>query len=240
MRKSNRFPKDYRPDISRKLFLNAGVFPETPDSFDRFYVAYLDALSQCDLLASWDVPGEAEALNCYCKFATLIKLASFEAYLSTEPWTAALKGKRVLVISPFVDSIRAQYAHRHDLWDDPNVLPSFELHTIRAPFSAGLVPPKDCNWSSAVSRMEEEMDLLDYDVAIIGAGAFSLPLAVHAKHRGKVGVHLGGPTQILFGIKGDRWQKFETIRCFFKDSWVRPMKEETPSSCAAIENGCYW
>ena len=44
----------------------------------------------------------------------------------------ALKGKRVLVIHPFDDTIQKQYLRRETLFDDPNILPEFELHTIKA------------------------------------------------------------------------------------------------------------
>nr|WP_162051116.1 MULTISPECIES: hypothetical protein [unclassified Lentimonas] len=80
---------------------------------------------------------------------------------------------------------------------------------------------------------------IDFDVALIGAGAWSIPLATHAKALGKIGIHLGGTTQILFGIKGKRWEKGGEP-AYYNDSWVRPNAAETRSGVNKIESGCYW
>lgn len=239
-RQSGRTPKGYRPYIFHTLFLNSGVFPQEQECFDLFCDAYLKVVTRCDLLACWDVAGEAEILSRYGKSTILVKQNCLEPHLLQEPWTAALKEKKVLVISPFVDSIRSQYARRDELWANSKLLPSFELLTIRAPFSAGLVKPQDADWFAATARLQAEMDTMDYDVALIGAGAFSLPLAVHAKSRGRIGVHLGGPLQILFGIYGGRWLQYKEYARIINRSWVRPSPEETPGDFQTNENGCYW
>jgi hypothetical protein len=84
------------------------------------------------------------------------------------------------------------------------------------------------------------MDAVDYDVCIIGAGAYGLPLGAHAKLRGKVAIHMGGATQILFGIKGRRWDHHEVIGRLYRDSWVRPRPSEIPRAAGSVEDGCYW
>jgi hypothetical protein len=232
----------YDPYISLTLYENAGVFPKDEAIFDRFGAVFLDAVNQCDALAAWDIEGETEIFRNHCKSAQLVTLTSLEPYYSEDPWSAALEGKRVLVVSPFVDSIRDQYAMRHRLWDDPRILPAFDLLLVRPPFSAGIVPPQASDWFAALGALKGQMDALEYDVALIGAGAFSLPLAAHAKSKGKVGIHLGGPTQTLFGISGKRWLKNEDfkLRNFIKDSWKFPNAEETPQAAVKIEGGCYW
>ena len=40
------------------------------------------------------------------------------------------------------------------------------------------------SWFDALAAMEREMDAADYDVAIVGAGAYGLPLAAHARDTG--------------------------------------------------------
>ena len=56
----------------------------------------------------------------------------------------------------------------------------------------------------------------------------------------KSSIHLGGATQILFGIKGHRWDTHDVISSFYNDHWVRPSKEETPEKAKINEEGCYW
>jgi hypothetical protein len=231
-------PAVYPPYIFNALYVNAGVFPQSVDAYDKFGELFLNAIVDCDLLVAWDVAGEAEIVARYCRNATLVK--SLEPFFSAQPWTAALQGRRVLVISPFTSSIRKQYALHETLWDNNHVLPTFDLLTLQAPLSAALSPPKDADWFTALNRMQGEMNAVDYDVALIGAGAFSLPLAIHAKRQGKIGIHLGGSLQILFGIYGSRWEKKPAFKPLIKSNWVRPSREETPTEAAKVEDGCYW
>jgi hypothetical protein len=224
-----------------KMHVNAGIFPKAEEEYDRFGAIYLEAVQNCDMLASWDVAGEAQILGRYCKKAVLVDTISLHyPFFISDPWSSALEGKRVLVVSPFIDTIRKQHQRFDTLWDDPRVLPPFDLLTLRVPLSAGLVTPVDADWSSALDRLKNEMSQLDYDVALIGAGAFSLPLVVHAKNAGRIGIHLGGPLQILFGILGGRWTWNPDFKRFIKDTWVRPSEEETPKSAGLVEGACYW
>ena len=59
-------------------------------------------------------------------------------------------------------------------------------------------------WFDALDYMKSEIDKYDYDVCLIGCGAYGFPLATHVKHNGKQAIHLGGTLQLLFGIKGNR------------------------------------
>ena len=85
------------------------------------------------------------------------------------------------------------------------------------------------------------MNNIDFDVAIIGCGAYGFPLAAHAKKLGKIGIHLGGVTQLLFGIKGSRWENWTHYTELRKNNgkdWV--YANEIPKDYKKIENGCYW
>lgn len=94
------------------------------------------------------------------------------------------------------------------------------------------------------------MDKVDYDIALIGCGAYGFPLAAHAKRMGKQAVHLGGALQLLFGIKGHRWETMEygtdilprggMYMEMFNEHWVRPTVAETPRTAQKVENACYW
>ena len=88
--------------------------------------------------------------------------------------------------------------------------------------------------------MKNQISNCDYDVAIIGCGAYGLPLAAHVKRMGKVGIHIGGATQILFGIKGKRWESIPAVSKLINEHWVKPLPEETPSEFRNMEDGAYW
>ncbi len=230
----------YSHHIGEGLAVNSGVFPWSHEAFDCFCKSWLAAIPAMDVMAVWFNRGESDILLKQCPDAARVTLESLEPYLSQEPWSAALAGKRVLAVHPFAASIRSQHTRRTELWGDPRVLPDFTLSTVQAPLSAGLVAPQHPDWHTACEALMAEMDSHDYDVVIIGAGAFSLPLAVHAKQRGKVGIHLGGATQLLWGIVGGRWSESVVHRRFFRSSWVRPGRGETPPDARRVERGAYW
>ena len=95
----------------------------------------------------------------------------------------------------------------------------------------------------ALEWMYQEAMKIDFDVAIIGCGAYGFPLAAKLKQAGKQAIHLAGATQLLFGIKGKRWEEdktFEYVQKFFNDSWVRPGESEKPKKSDVVEGGCYW
>jgi hypothetical protein len=239
-KRAGRTARTYPRYLMDTLFVNSGVFPQDAATYDRFFEIYLDAVSRCDALASWDVAGEVEILRLFAPAAALVTLGTLDPFYSATRWTAALAGKRVLVVSPFAETIKRQFCKRRLLWDNPDILPDFDLSTLRAPLSAGLGRAEDSSWVEALARLKSEMDGLEYDVALIGAGAFSLPLAVHAKTRGRVGIHLGGSTQLLFGIYGNRWVKQDFFKSAINSNWTRPSPDETPQDAKRNEDGAYW
>ena len=62
--------------------------------------------------------------------------------------------------------------------------------------------------------MYEQSLKTSFDVAIIGCGAYGMPLGAMLKDAGKTVIHLGGVTQILFGIKGKRWDENKTSELY--------------------------
>ncbi len=50
----------------------------------------------------------------------------------------------------------------------------------------------------------------------------------------------GGMVQMLFGIKGKRWDLKPISKELYNSSWIRPSMEERPEHANEVENGCYW
>lgn len=224
---------------SRRLYTNAGVFPDNVLTYNHFAVAMSEALSHVDVLAAWYNPGEAKVVRSLAPKARLVGLTCLEPHLWQEPWFTALRDKRVLVVTPFADTVRSQFERMRDVWTKkPQMAVPFELLTLRTPFAAAIAPSPYRDWQSGLDDLRRGMDMLHFDVAIIGAGAWSLPLAAHAKLSGRVGIHLGGATQILFGVRGKRWDENPKHSPFITDAWVRP--SERPTLLSKIEDGCYW
>lgn len=222
---------------------NAGFFPATPDYMQRFGELMIKDSKEIDLLASW-IKNEYYINNFLPPHIKKVNRECCNPFFTDYPWTRALRGKKVLVIHPFSESINLQYKNREKLFTNPNILPDFELHTIQAVQSIGGINKFE-DWFKALEWMKTEMDNITYDICLIGCGAYGFPLAAHAKRKGKKAVHLGGSLQLLFGIKGARWEnpKYNSkynYTTLMNQYWVKPDIKERPNNANQVENGCYW
>lgn len=222
------------------LCSNAGFFPQTQDAVMKFGELMAYACKQADLIGVWMNAMEDYVIKTYAPWAQLARLRAIEPYYHNKPWSEALDGKKVLVIHPFEKTIRSQYQNRDVLFRDKNVLPVFELKTLKAVQTIAGQKSEFNTWFDALDSMSAKALSTDFDVAIIGCGAYGFPLAAKLKQAGKQAVHMGGATQILFGIKGKRWDHHSEISKLYNEHWVRPLPEETPSSSGVVEDGCYW
>lgn len=218
----------------------SGVFPTDDDTLGRFCERYVACAQSADLLALWDVGAEREVIR-GCRGTTFAKLRALEPYYHQNPWSSALAGKKVLVVHPFKDTILRQYARREALFPDTQILPEFAgLTVIRAVQGLAGQETGYASWFDALDAMARQMDAADYEVAIIGAGAYGLPLAAHARDTGHTAIQMSGATQLLFGIKGKRWDDHPIISTLYNDAWVRPAENEGIPNREAVEGGSYW
>lgn len=232
--------RPYKRHLRHLMSNNVGFFPTSDACLDQFAEVYIDAISQADAMGVWLNVGENQILREHCPQAALMRPRAVEPFYHQNPWSEMLGGRRVVVVHPFADSINAQFrTNRERLFVDPGVLPAFELTTIKAVQSLAGEPTEFADWFHALDWMTGQMDALDYDVAIVGAGSYGLPLAAHAKRSGRQAVHVGGAVQILFGIMGRRWDGHE-ISGFYNEHWVRPLPSEVPRAAGKVEGGCYW
>jgi hypothetical protein len=221
------------------LYFNAGFFPVNLDTLQKYYTLMLSAFREIDILGSW-VAGE-NLFSDYFTNPKICLLYDLESYHCRNPWSKSLEGKNVLVVHPFADSIKKQYEeHRDQLFEDKSVLPQFRLMTVKAVQSIAGNATNFDSWFTALDYMLNEIRKLSFDVAIIGCGAYGLPLSASIKRMGKQAIHLGGATQILFGIRGTRWDGMESYRRLYNEHWIRPNELEVPKNANKIEGGCYW
>lgn len=257
-------PKPPYPDmIQRHMFVNAGLFSATGASREKALDDWCDhmikeVLPHMDGLVEWNPSSplyESMVLNAYAPDSTRFPLRSLEPYYCTKQhkWTTRIPpGIQTAVVSPFAATIESQYTKQADVWSSAPLwpTPAPTLHTVRAGYSPSLTakglksawPAEilDSGWRAAISYIVERVVESGAKLAIIGCGALSLPIAAALKKRGISAIHLGGATQILFGVKGRRWISHDVISKFFNDAWVSPADDETPTSAATVEGGCYW
>jgi hypothetical protein len=232
--------KDNRKDAVDKLCMLSGFFPSDVDKGRQFVDLMLEECVELDLQGAWRRYMEnymyIKYQNRHAILTQLINLEPWNMYKchkshGVKPWSAALKGKKVLVIHPFAETIERQYNQNRKkifsrIFDADDILPKFELHTIKAVQSlADEDTTRYSDWFEALEWMKEEC-----------------PLAAEVKRMGKVVVHLGGATQLLFGIIGSRWEQENPKFCqdVVNEYWVRPSVGEHIKSADKIENACYW
>lgn len=236
LQNGGRFTQRTRQDI-RNL---SGVFPTDDDTLARFCHLYVDCAQGADLLALWDVGAERQVIR-GCRGTLFTQLRALEPYYHAQPWSEALAGKKVLVVHPFRETILRQYARREAIFPGTGILPAFaDLTVIRAVQGLAGQETGYHSWFDALAAMKAQMDAADYEVAIIGAGAYGLPLAAHARDTGHVAIQMSGATQLLFGIKGKRWDDHPVISRLYNDAWVRPDESEGIAHREKVEGGSYW
>lgn len=219
----------------------AGFFPEETGMAEKFTDLMLQSCKEVDVLAMFHCQLDDYVITEYMPGTKVTFLNHIEPWRCETPWSAALEGKKVLVIHPFEESVKEQYEKRDLLFPGKNVLPQFTLKTLKAvQTSAGEHDERFETWFDALEYMYKEALKIDFEIAIIGCGAYGFPLAAKLKKAGKQVIHMGGVTQILFGIKGRRWVDNPRAGLDFNDAWVYPKESETPKKSDVVENHCYW
>ena len=228
--------KRWDPKSVRNMQVLSGFYPSNESTLSRFSAEMFEnVIPEIDVLFSiwpnmeWHIREHLQN-KIICEYDIL----NFNA---PDIWTAALQGKKVLVIHPFEESIRHQYEKRELLFKNQNVLPRFTLLTLKAVQSVGDSKTEFADWFQALDWMNSQIDLIDFDVALIAAGAYGMPLAAHVKKKGKTAIHVGGALQLLFGIKGARW---DTTKDLYNEHWIRPLPCDVPAGAQKVESGCYW
>lgn len=224
-------PRAFRFVAPEKLLINVGMHISTWDEYRLWYNLFIDAIKTVDYV------GTCSGHQFVDKYWNGI--AKYDGFLQTindpDPWTRRLTGKKVLIVSPFKDTIEHQSRYFSRFNEGAKI---DNLHVIRAPYSTRLGGGETICFYSHLIKMQEEILSVDFDVAILGCAGYSLILSEFIKrNKQRPAVLLGGAAQLIFGIKGGRWDTHE----LYNDSkWIRPFPHEVPKNFELIEGGAYW
>jgi len=228
--------------IGTDLFINAGVHVTSLESYQAWCEAYIKSARELACMLAWCPGGEDLDIM---KSTRLPSPYIFDSFKELEPFTSGeegwhygLEGKTVLCVSPFPDTVQVQ-AHRYDkIWPGASV---GEVVTVRSPYPAALTGDTPLAWDSKLKHITDQIDELDFDFATVGCGGLSLMVCSHITKMGKPCVHLGGGNQILYGIRGKRWDEgFSKYDWYGTENWTRPLEHEVPPGKNMVEGGCYW
>ncbi|WP_064974667.1 hypothetical protein [Alistipes provencensis] len=225
----------------RNLGNSAGFFPVDGEHIRRFYELYKADTAELDVLITWRF--EEMFFRSWIGDIPRVSKRTLDGFYDQDsPWTRVLTGKRILVVHPFAETIREQYErNRANLFANPLTLPVFgKLETIKAVQSIAGNPVDFPSWFEALAHMKALIDEKEFDIALLGCGAYGMPLAAHIKRMGRKAVHLGGVTQFLFGVKGKRYVDNPQTNRFINEYFVSPRPEDRPERAGTVEGGCYW
>ena len=133
---------------------------------------------------------------------------------TSHPWSMfnafreILRERKVLVVSPFSRTIKHNFHNRHMFFKHYEY-PAFELQTYNSPITYKGLPDAlypHRSWFSTADAMKREISQLDFDIALLSCGSYSMPIGDFICHNmKKKAVYVGGVLQLYFGIMGRRY-----------------------------------
>lgn len=231
---------------------NAGVKLSQESSILYYSNLYLSAFDKCDIFAGWEPYGEyikhiAEShsymQNTY-KNKPMIWSYCLDVfhYIYNNPWTHALKNKKILLISPFTTTLEEQIPIRHLLYDNVDLFPNCEFILLKPPQTQADQQSREfgIEFEDFKNNVDEIID--KFDIALVSCGGYANPICSHIFSKGKSAIYVGGVLQMYFGILGNRWlqERPDVVYLYHNEHWKRPKNNEKPLNHKKIENGCYW
>tara|TARA_R110000737_G_scaffold10176_1_gene25841 strand:+ start:3358 stop:4206 length:849 start_codon:yes stop_codon:yes gene_type:complete len=228
---------------------NAGIYYTNDEDIKRYNLFYSNALKNSDALATWTDNVLKEQLY-YIEKYKLPKLdyRVIEPFYQIEnniiPFTHHLSDKKILIISPFIDSFREQIDKEFKLYKNTNIfLPGQKFIYYKSlNTSAGNRIDGHSNWMDTYLQMIKEIKELDFDIALVSCGGYGLPICNYIKeHMNKSSIYVGGGLQLLFGVIGNRWLSDPNWRQRIFESpseFIRP--KEIQKNSKKVENSCYY
>lgn len=218
------------------------TFNENDLLFSRWAEQYKECLSGSDILAidpSYKM--EEYLIREYASKGVYIEMGAILSFLEKDSWMKVLEGKKVLVVSPFVESMKKQFDRMDLIWEGKN---SVRINEIEWQKAAWYIDKEDNdgfeNWYDAYGYMKKEIMGKQFDIALLSCSLFGTFLAYDIKKMGKQAIQIGGDFQLFFGIKGKRWDNNVYFSKNYNEYWIRPSEKEAPLKKKFLDEGCYW
>lgn len=238
----NTFANNKNAPSGASLAINAGINCQTVDEYLFWIDSFKHGLQSLDAILAWNNNfAEDQIISTFCQKNIL----AVKEFPDIEPfdhgdngWHYALADKKVLVISSFKDSIESQIPNFGKIWNGAKLS---DCEVIRCPQPFQITGESPSWFIDNYQELTEEILKKDFDIAIVGAGGYSLPLCGYIKCLGKSAIHLGGATQVLFGIRGSRFDRnFADKDWYGTDDFIKPLESDVPKYKQLVEESCYW
>lgn len=217
----------------------SGIKLSSIESIMKYSDMYLKAFENAEMYCGWESQGiyiqHIPQSHAYMKIAFQSKqivwgyaLDIFH-YIYTLPWTMALRGKRILIISPFESRIVAKIPvltkiyqkEGPDAAQPVDLFPGCEIVTIEPPQTQG--DTQSLEFDQELSRFCERLDVIKdtYDIALVSASGYENLICNHIYESGKSAICVGDVLQMYFGILGNQWlqERPDIVRMFMNEHW---------------------
>jgi hypothetical protein len=230
---------------------NAGIMISSFDSHIKYSKLFLESFQECEIFLNW-APFDCVYQSCFTSMKILEELYKSKDtvysevldiyhYIYAIPWTFALKGKRILMVSNFAESIEEKINVRKEIYGI-DLFPDCEIITIRPPQTQGSEESEE--FDIELNKFTEKLDKIkdNYDIALVSCGGYGNLVCSHIYKSGKSAIYVGGVLQMYWGILGNRWfeNRPDVIRLFLNKHWSRGKDSEKPRDHKTIEGSCYW
>lgn len=240
-----------RSDVMKN---NAGIKLSNQKSVDNYSKMYLKAFSNCEIYCLWEKHGEVykgisasqdfvehQVCSINTQKCWAFALDIFH-YIYSNAWTTALRGKRILIVSSFIDSIEKKIPIREHIYG-VDLFPECTFLFIKPPQTQG--NNKSDEWNIELANFYERLDELQglYDIALVSAGGYGNIICnfIYEIH-GASAIYVGGVLSLYFGVYGRRWleERPSMLKAYINEHWSRPIESERPAGYLGVEKSCYW
>jgi len=228
---------------------NAGIYTKTDQSVHEYTKQLIESYDKCTLIGEWEKAGKVfsfngigqELIRNRTSHIPKINAIALEPYYFADSWMPSLKGKKILIIHPFVKTIEKQIKSLSKLFPGRSWFEDCTIICISPPNTlAGNHGGKD--WQEHYREFIETLkNVNDFDVALVAAGGYGMLISNYIFTNMKRSVmYIGGALQLFFGIIGKRWFDNKQILELVNDDWIRPLSLDKPVNSVRVEKGCYW
>ena len=222
-----------------------GIYVDEGENLEEYWEIYNKSLENADCLAIFADCVRMHDKQRHYKVKHKLKCLTHESvepfyalHQGCVPWTKHLGDKKVLIISPFVESFRKQIEAGFTIFNNKSLWCKDQQFVFYKCFNATCSNKPHSSWKETLGIMIEEIDKLDFDIALVSAGGYGLPLCSFIRGKDKSAIYVGGGLQLMFGVMGKRWENNELFR--LNTSFIYPSEEEVPENKDQIEGGCYF
>ena len=233
-----------------------GIYSKNNDINDiiKFSLLYISCFMSTDLLSSFTFKHRqiGDIQNHYSNLAKNTQIHSrvlepfyiIKDYPDEKLWSHELIDKKVLIIHPFVDSFQKQLTNNFVIdKNNPIFLPGQKFEFYKA-YQTSTGNHLHSNSFETLDLMKKDISSIDFDIALLSCGSYGAPLCHFIKNElNKSAIYIGGGLQLLFGVKGKRWENHDMISKIIENSdvpFINPSEHEQIQNYKIVEDGCYW